>query len=126
MCLALILGCSSEPATQALPESGSEHAVIVTLQLSDSEFGTTEERAAIFDLETKLEATIADRGVGEYDGHEIGEGKYTLYMYGANADALFEIVEPILRETSLLDGGNAVKRYGDAADPSAEGIVVNF
>ncbi len=40
----------------------------------------------------------------------------SLYMYGLNADRLFEIVIPILSETAFIKGAKAIKRYGSPND----------
>ena len=46
----------------------AEHAVLVHLKLSDSEFGAPEERDAIHALCNELEAAIDSNAAGEYDG----------------------------------------------------------
>ena len=122
--VAMALGCQKPPETPATADS--EHAVFVTLRLSDSEFGTAAERDAIRRLTDELDAAIRAAGAGEYDGDEYGGGSCTLYMYGADADVLFSVVEPILRESSLVNGGEARKRYGEASDPNAREVVVKL
>ncbi len=71
----------------------SEHAVIVEFHYGQSDLNP------LFSLEDRLRTAIESAGCGEYDGHEIAmDGSDgTLYMYGPNADKLFEVVEPILR-----------------------------
>jgi hypothetical protein len=103
-----------------------EQAVIVHLKLSNDEFGTAEERDAIHTLCNALERVIESTFVGEFDGDEFGEGQCSLYMYGDDADALFAAVEPLLRASRLSRRGYAVKRYGDASDPSAREVRVDF
>ncbi len=91
----------------------SEHRVIGYLNLSNDTFGTEEERESIYGLSRRLEEQINAQGVGEFDGHEFGEGHCTLFMYGPDADALYSAIEPILRESTLIAGGHITKRYGD-------------
>jgi hypothetical protein len=96
-----------------------EHAVIAHLILPEDSFGSGREREAVADLADKLQRAIEERGVGEFDGEEFGEGRCVLYMYGRDADQLFEVAEPILKAASLAHGSFAIKRYGDARDPDA-------
>ena len=95
-----------------LEEKKSEQALLVHLKLSDDEFGAFDEREAIFALEDRLIEAIASKSVGEYDGHEFGEGFGTLYMYGSNVEQLFQAALPTLREYPSHPGSYILKRYG--------------
>ena len=89
-----------------------EHAVIVHFT-----YGSTD-LSRLFELENKLEAAIEEAKIGEYDGNDVavdGSDGY-LYMYGTNADALFEVVRPILEATEFMKGAKAKLRYGPPAD----------
>jgi hypothetical protein len=92
----------------------TEHAVIVHFA-----YGSTD-LTRLFELEDKIEAAIKRSNVGEYDGHEIATdgSDGILYMYGPSADRLFEIVEPILKQTDFMQGAVVTKRYG----PPKEGV----
>jgi len=92
--------------------TNAEHAVLVHLKLSDDEFGDFEERESVFRLEDEIEPRFQSGTVGEYDGHEFAQGFATLYMYGPDADALFEVVAESLRKYGPRPGSYAVKRYG--------------
>jgi hypothetical protein len=35
-----------------------------------------------------------------------------LYMYGAGADRLFEVIEPVLKTTDFMQGAEVQLRYG--------------
>ena len=96
----------------------AEHAVIVHFSINGDEFGEVAEREEIFALQDRLIAAIDGAGVGEFDGNEFGGGEAVLYMYGPDADALFEVVEPILRAFPARPAW-CVLRYGEAADPTA-------
>jgi hypothetical protein len=88
----------------------SEHAVIVHF----FNYGSTDLQR-LFALEEQLEQAIADAGVGEFDGNEIatdGSDGY-LYMYGPDADRLFEVVRPVLESVDFTRGAQVVKRYGE-------------
>ena len=41
-------------------------------------------------LSDKLEAVIEKQNVGMFDGNEIGGGEMTLFMYGPDAERLYE------------------------------------
>jgi hypothetical protein len=73
-------------------------------------------------VEDPLIEAIETHGVGELDGHDIAlddSGEVILYAYGPDADALFEVMEPILLAVPPAEGSYAVKRYGEAGDPEA-------
>lgn len=90
----------------------NEHALIVHIKLSDQEFGSFDERENAFTVEDRLQDAVKDLEVGEYDGHEFGEGWCRFYIYGDDADAMAEAVLPILREFSPPAGSFVAKRFG--------------
>jgi hypothetical protein len=47
-------------------------------------------------------------------------------MYGPDADALFDAIQPILKRSPHAKGGFAIKRYGEASDPKAREIKVKL
>jgi hypothetical protein len=103
-----------------------EQAVIVYLLLSGGQFGAPQERQSIQTLEDRLNQVVSDEGVGEFDGDEFGEGKCTLYLYGADAEKLFHAIEPLLKSSPVAAGGHAIKRFGAAVDPAAKEVRVSW
>ena len=98
--------------------ANGEHAVIIEGDFeSGEEYGLPEERKNLQKLEDDLAKKLGVAG-GEYDGDDIGEGTFTIYCYGENADELFEVIEPILRE-SEFNYLQITKRYGLADDTNA-------
>jgi hypothetical protein len=89
-----------------------EQAVLAHLKLSDDEFGSEDERETVFDLEDQLIEAIQKAGAGEFDGNEFGEGYCRLFMYGRDANALFDAVIDTLRASAPHPGSYVVKRYG--------------
>ena len=77
--------------------ASTEHAVIVTYQLSDAGFGEAHERDAVHALTGRLADAIEAMGAGEFDGDEFGGGAVKLYAYGPDASRLFITMEPHLR-----------------------------
>jgi hypothetical protein len=131
--LTSFISCSpgEESAKQTNPgrkkDSGMkspEHAVLVYIKLSDDKMGSEKERNDCHALEDRMERSIKTKQAGELDGDEFGEGFCTLYLYGSDADALFNAVESDLMAASLLAGSYAIKRYGPATDPKAREIRV--
>lgn len=64
-------------------------------------------------LENRLEEVLEFGGQGELDGHETGPENTTLFLYGADAEALFRAVEPVLRGYPLCQGARLTIRQGD-------------
>lgn len=89
-----------------------EQAVLVYFSLSDSGFGSAWEREVLGGLDEDLAAAVAEAAVGEFDGNDIGEGQCTFYLYGPNADELFEAIQPLLVELNWPGEIAALKRYG--------------
>ena len=78
------------------------------------------------EVEAKLQRAISAAQVGDYDGDEIavdGSDGY-LYMYGPDADPLFDVVRPILRSTPFMHGATVKRRYGPPKAGIREVVVV--
>ena len=90
-----------------------EHSVIVKFDY----IGTTD-LGPLFALEEKLEGAISAAHAGELDGNEVatdGSDGF-LYLYGADADRLFEVIRPVLEACSFMRGARITLRYGPATD----------
>ena len=98
----------SAPADPRPPE----HAVIVEFA-----YGSTDLHP-LHALESRLHEAIAAAGAGELDGDEIdvdgSDG--SLYMYGPDADRLFEVVRPHLERVGFMHGAKVTLRYGAPVD----------
>lgn len=94
-------------------ETAPQEAVIVYLRASrlPDEFWTLQER--LYDV-------LERSGAGEFDGNEIGQGTATLFAYGPDASRLWRIMEPVLREYSMLDRARVVIRRGGPGCPETE------
>lgn len=85
----------------------TDHAVLVHItSLQDDDTGLDE-------IEDPLIEAIEAAGVGEFDGNDIGADGAVLYMYGPDADRLWDAVETIVRAAGFGSGSYAVKRYGE-------------
>ncbi len=126
----ILAGCGSdagsgEPASNRTdpPEAAvtaPEQAVIVYLKNTGLD--------AVFAVEEPLEAAINDADVGEYDGNEVAldGSEAILYAYGPDADALWDVMRPVIVEASPNPGSYAIKRYGEASDASAKEMRVEL
>lgn len=98
--------------TSGQDEGHQEQALIVWIRLSDAQSGTKDEREKIFKLEDEVMERIEKSGAGVYDGNEIGEGFFTMYMYGKDASRLWDVALPLLKRFQPPVGSYAIKRYG--------------
>jgi hypothetical protein len=64
-------------------------------------------------LENRLEAVLEVGEQGELDGHETGPENTTLFLCGADAEALFRALEPMLLDYPLCHGARVTIRQGD-------------
>src|SRR5262245_28901929 len=81
---------------------GDEQAVLIYIPLRDSDI------TKLQSLEEKLRIAIEKAHVGEVDGNEIGDGLYTIYTYGPDAQKIFKVAEPILKEFRPPSGSYAL------------------
>ncbi|HKJ62373.1 MAG TPA: hypothetical protein VKA94_10330 [Hyphomicrobiales bacterium] len=100
----------------------TEHSVIVTFYSFAEKFWNEEHRPLdpLFDLEDEIIERLNGKDVGELDGHEIavdGSDGF-LFLYGPDADALYEVIEPLLRASKVTQGGHATLRYGAYNTPN--------
>ncbi|MGZ3184999.1 MAG: hypothetical protein ACXU8N_21400 [Telluria sp.] len=120
--IAAILGLAA--ATSGAP-AGAKDAPLEQAVIVHFKYGSTD-LSPLFELEDRLESVISKAKVGEYDGHEIAvdgsDGR--LYMYGPNADRLFEVVKPVLEAATFMKGAKVVKRYGPPGKDSREVSIV--
>ena len=97
-----------------------EHAVIVHF-----EYGSTD-LSRLFALEERVEDALATAKAGDLDGNEVavdGSDGF-LYMYGPDADRLFDAVLPVLKAADFMAGARVTLRYGPPEDGGREAIVV--
>lgn len=106
------------------------HSVVVQFYDFAAKFWTDDQRSLdpLFALEDELTDVLEGADVGELDGHEIaidGSDGF-LFLYGADADALFTAIEPILRKSPVMQGADATLRYGDVDDPDVKQKLVQI
>ncbi|MDQ0582486.1 hypothetical protein [Streptomyces rishiriensis] len=104
-------GMVSGMETPMAPDSGDEeHAVIAYFRLAGDGFGDVDQRERIYDAAQAMEAASEEAGVGEVDGNEFGGGEAAVYAYGPDADALFTVLEPVLRSVPFRPAHVVLRR----------------
>jgi hypothetical protein len=97
-----------ESQSPALPKD----CIAAYFKLSAPNFGTIDEMKEIHRFTGQLAEAIEASKAGVYDGDEFGEGECGLFMYGPDADRLFDVVYPLLSSWKKMRGGRIIKRYG--------------
>jgi len=90
-----------------------EHAVVVKFDY----IGSTDLQP-LFDLEHLLEEALLAASAGELDGNEVavdGSDGF-LFMYGPDADRLFQVIKPVLEGCYFMKNANITLRYGPPED----------
>jgi hypothetical protein len=90
-----------------------QQAVIVNVPLK----GASDDFASMQELGDRLREHVEAARVGEFDGDMIGKDRAMLYLYGPDADRLWEAMEGLLRSASLPAGAYVVKQYGPPGSP---------
>ncbi len=69
--------------------------VRIDIPLLDDGFGSEEERERFLELDEDLQELLDGSPYGLWDGHEIGCGIYSIWLYGPSAQRLSDFVRPI-------------------------------
>lgn len=104
--------CDEEAFGQLAGPDTYAQAVIVYIPLS-GDSGTEDELDRLFNLECELAFEVNAADVGGYDGNEIGGGRFTIYLYGKDADGLAGLTVEVLRRWEIPADSYLIKRYGD-------------
>ncbi|OCB57179.1 hypothetical protein A5722_12025 [Mycobacterium vulneris] len=77
----------------------------------------------IFAVEDQLRQVInAHPGLGEVDGNEVGSGTAVIYLYGPNAETLWQAIEPTVRALQPAPT-TVIVRPGEPGTPSREIMI---
>ncbi len=92
-------------------------ALIVVVPFTAPNLGSADDYATISALEERLIEAITKAEVGEFDGHEFGDGDCRILFYGASAEQLASIIIPIVQASSLCHKSYVLRRCeGPAAE----------
>jgi hypothetical protein len=100
-----------------------EQALIISFSLSDSSFGSAWEHELLACLGRELFEAVSESEAGEFDGHDVGEGQHTLFLYGFDADRLYEVAAPILSAQPWPNVVTVIKRFGPPGAPETRIVV---
>ena len=110
--------CDEEAFGQLAGPDSYEQAVVLYFPLS-GDSGTEDELETLFNLECELAFEVKAAAAGSYDGNEIGGGRFTIYLYGKDAERLASVTIEVVRRWEIPADSYLIKRYGDLlVDPS--------
>lgn len=78
-------------------------------------------------MRTLLKENIIEREhLGEYDGHEmaVDYSDGYIYMYGPDAELLFNGIKETLEQTGFMQGAKAKLRFGPPEDGVKETTII--
>ena len=94
----------------AIRAGSQEQALLLRLRLPESQAG--DETPTIVALEESIESALRQHRTGEFDGHDLRDGVWTLYLYGPDANRIFESIEEVVRRARLDPSSHAIMRFG--------------
>ena len=92
----------------------ADQAVLIDLDIR----GLIDPVSKIDALETTLNQALGP--FGESDGHELGGGEGTIFLYGADAEKMYARVETVLKNDSLCKNARVTIRKGEPGSPQRE------
>jgi len=95
----------------AIRAGGQEQALLLRLRLPRSQAG--DETPTIVALEESIEDALREQRAGEFEGHDLRDGVWTLYLYGPDARRIFESVADVVRGARLDPSSHAILRFGE-------------
>ena len=101
---------------------GDAHAVIVSLTIRGPRSGDAGQ-LDLFGLGEKLESALQSASAGALDGEEFGTTEANYYLYGPDADLLFDAVKSVLGELDAPPGSYVKKRYGPPGAPEQRFVL---
>ena len=94
----------------AIRAGSQEQALLLRLRLSGSR--ADDETPTIVALEESIESALRKHRAGEFDGHDLRDGVWTLYLYGPDANRILESIAEVVGEARLDPSSHAIMRFG--------------
>ena len=95
----------------AIRAGSQEQALLLRLRLPEGQVG--DETPTIVALEEAIEHALREHRAGEFDGHDLRDGVWTLYLYGPDARRIFESVAEVVGGVRLDSSSHAIMRFGE-------------
>jgi len=89
-----------------------QQSLLVHIKQRNDEHGQTSDARNSFSLEDKFVEALEEADAGELDGNEVGEGFFTIYMYGPGALRMWNAIAPVLGDLTAPVGSYVLKQYG--------------
>lgn len=117
--LLALSGCSgsdvaSQPSGSAVPAGPEDQWVVVTYDVVDGDPSMLQ----LLPTETRADAALQDAGAGHIDGNEVGQGTYDMFFVGADAERMWQIVEPVLEGAPVAWTRVELRERLDDPDPT--------
>jgi hypothetical protein len=90
-----------------------EHVLNIIGRLT-GDHGNEQERTNVRILERQLDDGLKRARKGQCEGHEFGAGEFQLFLRGASADDMLDVVQGSLAKKTTCDVRSIVRRYGPA------------
>lgn len=114
-----------EPARERPGQPGVPHAVILHIKLADR-LPSEDEQRRWWGLQDELVAAVSAAGAGELDGDEWGGGECVIFMYGPDAEAIWEAVAPVIEQREVPMGSYAIKRFQTLGGEREERVEIGW
>ena len=95
----------------AIRAGGQEQALLLRLRLPEGQ--ADDETPSIVALEEAIENALREHRAGEFEGHDLRDGVWTLYLYGPDARRIFASVAEVVRGARLDSSSHAIMRFGE-------------
>ncbi len=107
------------PTSVPVATGTPEHAVFIDVNMTSFDLNDLTE------VESVLDVGLDSTRVGMFDGHEVAvDGSHArIYLYGPDADAMFQVVKPVLLAHEVTATASVLLRFGDVDDPAARHIT---
>ena len=94
----------------AMRAGGPEQALLLRLRLPECQ--ADDVTPTIVALEEAIESALRAHRAGEFEGHDLRDGVWHLYLYGPDAERIFESVAEVVRGARLDPNSHAILRFG--------------
>ncbi len=88
-----------------------EQLLLISLKLSDSEMGSSEDEEYVEGIEEKLIQKVEELDFAFWDGHEYGGGYAKVFLYTSDVDKLYKSIYSTLKKINFTPGSLIILQY---------------